>query len=136
MRPKPVQDPKSHRLPYRRAHSRQRPWLAVIAFLLLGGCAAEISHSKLMPGIESIRSRINLDISFHDDVHRDCQEKVKDLTGKTPGFFIHYGACSVVQPDHLIKPETSSRCEILLPRENWQPALQHEILHCMGFDHR
>jgi hypothetical protein len=136
MKRKPVQDPKSHRLPDRRPHNGHLPWLAGITFLLLGGCAAEISHSKLMPGVASTRTALNVSIAFEDKIDDFCRDKVKSLTGVTPGFFIHYGACSVVQPDRLIKPDALPLCEIFLPRENWQPALQHEILHCMGFDHR
>jgi hypothetical protein len=108
----------------------------LLVLLSLPGCAAQISHEKLLPGIENLRTALFIDIEFSENINQTCRNKVLQASGKPASVFTYFGACSVIVPDSELTPGMTPSCKIVLPKNDWHKALQHEILHCMGYAHK
>jgi len=108
-----------------------------MAFLtiLLSGCFAKVSHEKFLPGVETLRTNFVVTIKFVSDINQACRHQVLKASGQSAPWLTYYGACSVILPDSGLLPGVTPTCLIYLPETDWHSALQHEILHCMGYAH-
>jgi hypothetical protein len=112
-----------------------RACLLLSAVLILGGCAAQISYEKLFPGVKQVRTNVQIELEFVDSPNDVCRNEVKQATGKSAPLMSYFGACAIIEPDTNLKPDVMPTCKIILPKENWHKAMEHEIFHCLGYDH-
>jgi len=98
------------------------------------GCAS-VSHDKLFDDVKHVRTTFEVRIEFSSQVEQRCRQKFVDNNLHPPSQSIRFGACAMLLPDSALTPGKLPWCEIVLPEQHWQPALAHEILHCMGFAH-
>jgi hypothetical protein len=109
--------------------------LLLSILFLLNACAAQVSYEKLFPGVKQVRTDLKVHIEFSEDPNEACRNEVKAATGKAPPVMVYYGACAIIEPDANLKPGVLPTCKIILPKDSWHKAMEHEIFHCLGYDH-
>lgn len=90
---------------------------AAVACLVLQACATQVAHERVAgwPTLRVIEHRVP-----EAEMHRVCDQYAPPLM--TPR------ACAVINL-------TALRCDIWLTENPLQSSVEHERLHCAGYDH-